>query len=337
MAAGIAPGAIDFTCAWLLRVAEHRAYQTIVAAAPDAQGILVRAGTLDSAQTPDLFAYLKEPRCNTHVCRMAASSNATLQVNVGGSAVDAFVLPVTGGLPIEVCTLPSGSGLPLHPDTKLIATAPGRGLSPVTVLPGITACVGNPRTQAWCDCGAASSFPGAPAVGGKNYTVCRDSDTASGTPLDACTALPLVAGGTLDDNGGPVYAGFSGGSATGDCGGNISVTFSIVTPGLIGTDGTPCTFDDTAEPLASNPVPFTTGTATALIFDGQSPGNDTSNPYADLATTGGGVTGAGVACANYESSNLSGMKLVGSAPLLTSGGASDITGDNIITLKLDCL
>lgn len=356
--AGIAPGAIDFTCAWVLRVAEHRAYQSILAAAPAAQALMVNTGDVDICVggptpgascnvnadcgmggtcpelTPALTAYLKEPRCNTHVCRMTGSSSATLQVNVGGSPVDAFNLSVTGAVPLEVCTLPAGSGLPLHPDTKLVATAPNKGLTPVTVLPGITACVGNVRTQGWCDCGAASVFP--LPTGGKNYTVCRDSDTANAG--DNCSTVPgLAPGGAPDNNGGPAWAGFSGGSATGDCGGTISVSFSIVTPGLVGADSTACTFDDTAEPLASNGLPFTTGTANALVFDAQNPGENTGNPYADLATTGGGVTGAGIACANYESSNLSGMKLVGSAPLLTSGGASDITGDNIISLELSCL
>jgi len=359
-AAGIAPGSIDFTCAWLLRVAEHMAYQNVLGAAPGAQGMMVNAAEVDICVggptpkavcsvdadcgmggtcpdlTPSLTAYLKEPRCNTHACTLTAGSSAVLQVNFGGAPVDAFNLPVSGALALDFCSLPDDAGLPLHPDTKLIAAAPNKGILPVSVLPGITACVGNVRTEAWCDCGVQSAFPGAPAIGGKNYTLCRDSDLASGAPGDGCSSLPLAPGGTPDANGGPAWAGFSGGSVTGDCGGNLSVSFMIVTPGLEGGDGIACTFDDTAEPLASNGLPFTTGTATALVFDAQSPGNDTGNPYADLATTGGGVTGNGIACANYESSNLSGMKLVGSAPLLTSGGPSDITGDNIITLELNC-
>jgi hypothetical protein len=173
---------------------------------------------------------------------------------------------------------------------------------------------------------------------------------------------------------GAVHVALSGATAAGDCVVYNSMRLTTLQPGgdcnpsqsggindnpaSFGPDCTPCTSDDLAQPSDVRTIPFTTGTASAMIKDAvQSYGvcTATSNhaciEHANCANTTNtddlcdgrqvifptfttnAVSGAPVSsCRNLEDGTLTGLTLVGAAPLLDSPAI----GDAVATFSLSC-
>jgi len=336
--AGIASGSMDFACTYVVAVAEATAIQNTLAQVGSGQTLMLAALGADAANTAtDFETYITAlPRCNTHACVLTSGSgmttgSASLSLNFGGAATS-LPLSIGGSVPLEICT-PVGGGIGVGTDAKLIHSAPGRSVKPVTGLPmGLVACPTTIRAEGACDCGATVAWS-------KNYGLCRDSDLTDNGGVDDCAALPGYGdtGSAPDANGGDVYfspapTGMVVPTANGDCTGTLSVSFKVVSPLQVGADGIACTNDDTVAPGSAQALPFTTGTAQGRVLDAQNPGNNTTG---EVDVIPGQVTGAAIsACSSLESSNLNGLKLVGAAPVL-DGGTSAL-GDNVITLSLTC-
>jgi hypothetical protein len=133
--------------------------------------------------------------------------------------------------------------------------------------------------------------------------------------------------------------------------------FKLLQSTQFGSDGIPCTDDDTVGPLASFTGPLTTGTVTVQLKDLiQSAGqcadstpcltnSDCTNPpcdtsaltIQDASTT---VTGAKPtnACAKYTGGNLSGLKFVTGLALadLAIGPPLNTSLDGTLTVELVC-
>lgn len=330
--AGIPNGLTDFACTAVIAAAESLGIQNTIQESGLTQELLLAAVAADAANTAtDLETYVNAlPRCNTHAC-VLTSSNATLKTTFA-----TLPLTVEGSIPLDICTPVGGAGI--STDAKIIRSAPSRSVKPVTGLPGgLVACATTVRAEGACDCGTGVAWV-------RDYALCRDSDL-SDTASDECSVAPyglaagyVDTGSSPDENGGNVYQNVNPTNAmtipttsNGDCTGTLSVSFRVVSPLQVGTDGVACTNDDTVAPGAAQALPFTTGVAQATVLDGQLPGNTTT--LGDIA--GAQVTGSPIAsCTSLESSNLSNLKLVGSAPVLDEGDST--LGDNVLSLELTC-
>ncbi|HXQ21004.1 MAG TPA: hypothetical protein VN812_04975, partial [Candidatus Acidoferrales bacterium] len=148
------------------------------------------------------------------------------------------------------------------------------------------------------------------ADGRVDYTTCQDSnDTEStdnaGCPtgFDTCTheAVDTVNGG---NNGGACIYLTPNGVRSGDAYVNLTQTLDApLNPSNFGTDGLPCTNDDTEARAAANTIGLTTGSAS------------TQNLNTNAGTiTNGPISGNPFPCGDIQSSNLSGGKIVGAFP-----------------------
>lgn len=158
-------------------------------------------------------------------------------------------------------------------------------------------------------------------------------------------------------------SGFALGTCTTTCAGPGACAADVACTGLGGTqclaptgpDGVACTRDDLGAPGASTALALTTGTVTAQLRDriltsGTCSGaavNSGMNCVTDRDCNGGvcngeviqppqaavTATGAGLACKQFDSGNLSGLTLVGSFALIDGFGS---IGDQNAIFTLDC-
>jgi hypothetical protein len=99
------------------------------------------------------------PMCRDHACTLSGGSGAVL--NPTGAPISLSARRVT----LEVCTAPSGNAGILDPDFKLLINQPARTFQPppvIPIVPAITVCVDQVRSEGWCDCSAAA--PSAPST-----------------------------------------------------------------------------------------------------------------------------------------------------------------------------
>lgn len=381
----------DFMITWLVKAKEMLAFKENLFDAADTRDLIQEmadeSGCDTAMPTRPNVCHVAEsvPQCRTHVCTLSSTTGDS-QAGIATSNVLAPFIPVpaSGGFPFEVCKLHDVSDFPPTGITPanyfLIINQPARSLKVATIL-GNTICIDQLRSQGYCACTAV----GTPAV--RDITFCQDhtsatsgADDCSGTPfttagLESCEcASPAAAtcgagctscvdsadGATRCHPGtvnGAVETTFATALGVGDCVDINTLALKVIGAGEQGSDGVPCTEDDTAPPLASVSIPFTTGTATAQVMDadradGSCSGGTTPgmNCLTSADCLGGGTcTGAlildisasqsGVpvsSCENLEASNLSGTKIVGGFPTLDVDFGGGIQADLAVAFALTC-
>jgi hypothetical protein len=151
-----------------------------------------------------------------------------------------------------------------------------------------------------------------------------------------------------------VELGSAGSTTVGDCVILNSTQFTTVSASNRGADLTSCTNDDTAPPPAVATTPFTTGSSSATLADAflGAAGNCTTNTNhlciedGNCTTTGGADTCVGQTIGtlsagplsgtplgsvlNFETSNVSGLKIVGAFPA-AGGTLGDLATEFSIT------
>lgn len=313
----------------------------------------------DGAACANLNAYsaAQQPACRTHACELTAMSGATLQplgvpVTLGNRI-----------FPLDVCTLPS-TGLPVTAPTQLLSAGVVKTFDPpptIPLSPVITVCVQQLRGAGWVDCSGLGVATNPTLC--RDHNVNTDAEApddectgaaAVGATADACTAVSPGCPHTGVENG-KLSQTFAGASVLGDASLNSITQFKLLPAGVCltgatpnggtctppstmgcpmgstlcipttGADGTACTGDDLLAPNSPTTVPFTTGTATATIYD-------YSNTDGVTQTFNIGPGTPIASCGAMAASNLTGLKLVGAFPALD--GAT--TSDTITTLSIEC-
>lgn len=222
-------------------------------------------------------------------------------------------------------------------------------------LGGISTGVGESHeTSCFCDLG--SGVLGAPCSA-------TDAPCAVGTCGLTDTGTPCF----YDTDVSPVRLYAAGATTAGDCVVLNSTSFTTLgssgdcddggpssNPDSFGPDCVPCTIDDVAAPAAVATTPFTTGTAQAQLKDAANTvgacnlnGNHNCIEDANCPTSGGPDTCSGQVLldiatgvlagspmgtlTNFETSNLSGLTLVGAFPASASA-----TGDLVTAFRTKC-
>ncbi|MBI3785022.1 MAG: thrombospondin type 3 repeat-containing protein [Deltaproteobacteria bacterium] len=247
---------------------------------------------------------LNPANCRTRVCSLAVSSASTIDVpdGMGGSTSSTKVLG--GSLLLNICGKHSKGFVLSSFMPQEIRVSPGGAGDPL--------CISVRGVTGYCDC----VFGSAPA----DFHTCVDSDLGDG---DQCTyamssqeLLPPAG------NNSAVTLTPSGASTPGTCAGTFSLGAKQLAPGTFGGDALPCTGDDLVGYSAPFPAFFTTGTASAQVFDAAGVGTS------DLAVS---LNGAAVSCSQLGSGNLSALSLVATTPFLSIGG-----NDGLQRLTLTC-
>jgi hypothetical protein len=151
-----------------------------------------------------------------------------------------------------------------------IVAGKGRGLGLVNLGGGIYVCVDTLRMNGYCDCGGTGAAK-------KNVVDCQDRDIYRKCPAgladlgnDNCGSQ--CAAGLADVN----FPGAVNGlpkitcavpTTQGDCVNALMNQFGVITNAYYGTDGKPCTADDTGGADTPTTVVLTTGQAAAQIWN----------------------------------------------------------------------
>jgi hypothetical protein len=297
----------------------------------------------------------------------ACTSNATCVppgagkcVATSGAAIKAaacagctIAVPLTGRSTFGICTINgalAGTGAALPTGYKYMVGGAANVIGEVNTNPDLPAhvCVSILRSSGWCNCSGSAGPP-------NNLAFCQDRE-ATGQATDDCTAPAAT------QSNDPVYAGTkvgqvvvtaSGSAGQGHCVDMLTVQFRINTNTSQGPDLVFCTSDDTKAPSAPSPVPLTTGTARATLKEalvaegacsdaGAAPCVGDENCTAPATCVGasladmsvGTITGVPGSCTGFETSTLSGLKLVGAFP--SGGGNASTLGDTVTGFQFTC-
>jgi hypothetical protein len=348
--------AIKFTTDFLLVTGEFEATRAatnqvggLMNLLAQAQMAISIAGVCPSGAFPNLCAFKVE--CKTMGCKLGGTTTALLNSAVLGMTP----LALTGTEPFDLCEV-TGPLTGTEPGIIYIAGGPARTLAPVNA--GVAwVCVDSQRGTGWCDCSGHGLQ--------LDTDFCQDR-LVPGAPATADACGADVNAGTADKNFSGTKLGLpvnspSGSSAVGDCYDLSTIQFTIVPIGSEGVDTIPCTPDDVATPSAPIPVPLTTGNASAQVknaVSGPAPTygygkcQDSSTDCVETANCSSlpgvaactGVTtatltlsigpGNGIACSNYQTGQLAGLKMVGAFP---SGGGDQPIADAITSFTIDCV
>jgi hypothetical protein len=384
---------LKFLTDWLMFAIEDAVIKQLMAQTPDLMALLKEAIEATSANPakpatdctnssspgyrPNLCRF--GVQCFTAVCQLDGTSNASLQVP---ALFPLPAIPLLGSLSTAVCRaggtatnqLGLGAEFGTNPNTLYLINSAARSIRVGTIPPPLdgffsAVCVDVLASEGWCDCSGQGV--------NVNASVCQDR---IGRCDASANASCLPGSGTTDECGVPdtefvpdsMFPNSNqhsdeptitpGGSSTaGDCVDFVTMQFKLLQSGQQGSDGIPCTDDDTAGPLASFTGPLTTGTVNVTLEDliqasGQCtagtnppcltnadcpPGSGTCDTSGmNIIVSTASVTGAkpANACAKYTGGNLSGLKLVTGLALadLAIGPPLNTSLDGTLTVELVC-
>jgi hypothetical protein len=307
-------------------------------------------------------------QCRDQACQIAASSRASITLATGATTP----IALGGQLVLQVCTMKNSGLLGTNGEFVSLVGGPARTIR-VPAIAGTTICVDQVAAEGWCDCsGLGVSVDTAicqdhiesngegclgPSTGifPTSETPCFCDDGSGQLGAQCGPSLPSCPSGSACGKkasggrchpgtaNGPIKTLVTGASSPGDCVLLDTLQFKVLpSAAAFGPDGQPCTSDDTLPPVATVPVPMSTGTATALLKDaviteGSCDGGKTrcvenANCADGLcvgAVTGDitspPVTGARASsCAMLEAGKLSGLQLVGGLTSLDVLGLGDL-------------
>jgi hypothetical protein len=242
--------------------------------------------------------------CRPRVCTLSATSASEIRVpdNMGGFTSTSETLG--GTLVLNVCGKHAqgfvlGSTMPQE-----IRVSPGG--------PTDAVCLSVRGLTGYCDC--------VPGSGPADFDTCIDSDLGDG---DQCT-YPISSQELLPPagNDSAVTLTPSGVTVPGACAGAFALAAKQLAPSQFGGDLTPCTSDDLIGYSAPFPAFFSTGTASAQLFDATGVG------ISDLTAS---LSGTGLSCVALGGGLLPGMSMVAVTPFLDIGGS-----DGLQLLTLTC-
>jgi hypothetical protein len=244
------------------------------------------------------------PPCARHACVLTTDGSTGAVVNLQGGGT--ISVPLSPAVVYEICNIPSISG------DLIVLGGPDRSLDVAVVAAGsIEVCVTNMRTEGMINCTGAAGMPSV------NYTACIDH-TGDGTDDSECTETLCTSAADDFAHGEPAQTGGTCVQYTTSAGsvGRVFALFTnqltIVDPsaGEDGADGVLCTPDDTATPGAPAQIALTTGMTESEVLDANN---------GEGATITASLTGAPYAdCDPIKASNLAGVSLVGSFPVVHS-------------------
>ncbi|GIW45899.1 MAG: hypothetical protein KatS3mg077_3181 [Candidatus Binatia bacterium] len=385
---------LKFLTDWLMFAIEDAAVKQLMAQTPDLLALLKDAIEATSANpakpmtdcsgTPAMGEEYRPNlcrfgvQCYTAVCNLDSSSNASLQVP------GLFPLPpigLVGSLSTAVCrpgpnvTNQQGLGAEfgVNPNTLYLINSAARTIRAASIPPPLSGfvqavCVDVLTSEGWCDCSGQGVSVDATVcqdrIGGcdasSNPNCLPGSATTDECGVSSLTFVPDSLFPNSNSHSPEPSITPGGSSATGDCVDFVTMQFKLLTSSDLGTDGIPCTDDDTAGPLASFTGPLTTGTVNVTLEDliqaagqcindsGTPPcltNADCSTPPCDtsgvtITTATASVSGSkpANACAKYSGGNLSGLKLVTGLALadLAIGPPLNTSLDGTLTVELVC-
>jgi len=242
--------------------------------------------------------------CFQHSCTYLSSGGAGFDLKSDTGLELSDEGQFKGVASFTMCQFQGETGNPVNPPNEyiVIGGSDAKQTQPIQVGAIAYACSRPLADEGFISCGGAD--------GRVDYTTCQDSnDTEStdnaGCPtgFDTCTheAVDTVNGG---NNGGACIYLTPNGVRSGDAYVNLTQTLDApLNPSNFGTDGLPCTNDDTEARAAANTIGLTTGSAS------------TQNLNTNAGTiTNGPISGNPFPCGDIQSSNLSGGKIVGAFP-----------------------